>query len=1460
MPKFRLFGSSRRRRRNNEPLEPFRINFRKWFAFRAKLNVKFLALLFVSFAVLAAAVHFVHKGQVKKFGALYLNLANQAMENGEVRKEAGYLSRYLSLNPKDAEALARLGMAQSQTAQRGTDVLQAFLTLQDALRLNPELPAKYRIESVNLALNPVVNAPDDARRELDTLIEADPENAEYKLLYARSYMYDLDFIRAEEKLRQAIEQDQNLVTGYAELAWLLRRQLSRPSAADETIATMLAANPQSAYAHLVAGQYWQNFGDRDKWASEIALARQLAPDDPETQFANGELTMVLSREAADKGTPEDNERAEQFRLAAVESFAKVIEAVPAPGKNERPPARGSKAEREREALLRSFTAIVRAEYEAENLEPALEWANRSLAAFPDNPNLLLERAEVNIRREKYAAVQQDLDSLTKVGFSPGMIDYTQARVAYAQEQWELAARALERAIPVLASQPSLQQRANLFLAECYGRLGEIDRRYEAFRRAVPADPLNPNWGPAVAGMASTLASMGRNTEAMVEFQKLVNRGAAAARIPLARLMTIEMARRPENRQDWDEVKRMLNRAPDGVNKQIAQAELLAAQGKLEQADELLQAAAEDNPDAKAPWEVRIALSFRTRNWAKAEKLLEAAEKQLGDQVTFRLLRGDLAFARRSDKLSEVIPNLAEGADIFDEADQARLWTGLASMAMGIQNHELAKEYLSRVSRLQPKNINLLYRRLDLANLSKDKEAAAEIVEKIESISGGEETVPARLAKAFQLLQLAEQGDRSQLAKVTSLLNGLERLRGGWSRIYLAQGRAADLSGDFGLAARKYQQAVDLGELRPEIVTRLLEIYYSQRQFAEADKLMRSIPNPDLMLGTREDLLAELAYRNQDYARAAELAKKLIDDDSDDPAKLILLARTLVLADRVKEAEAPFRKAAELAPNQVEPWVALVQFLHNQNRSGDASATIQEIQAKVTNPNVKAQTLAQCYELLGDFGKAKEQYQELLTRNSQEVEPLKSAASFFMRTGDLGSARPVLERIMSMPNRTGADEQFARRLLAICLASSRDFKTQSRALEILGIADLSKAGTLKGDESPEEIRARIIALVAQKGRTPRQAAARLFEALERASKLTPDDNLLYGQIQEALGNWPGAKVRYRLAAQADDSQELRYVKNLTAALIRRKEESEAASWIERLQKSLPDDSATVELQARYLDTSGKSQEAKKLIEDYVAKSERHEVAARTFEAIGQHELAEQHFNAWIDSTDRADARFLLAGFLARAGRVSEAIEQFDLAAQKLPNEVIIPALCETVLTAFDKASPDDIEQVLQRAKAAAKSNQQFQVLVAALKSLAGDYQEAIRMSRDVLQREPNNSLAMNNLAYLIAAKEQRYEEALKLVRRAIELEGPQPTLLDTEGYILLAAGKPNEAVRTLQEAVVDDPTPVSYLHLAQAYLAAGKRTDAITAMAEARKRKVNVNFFHPLEREKVKETLEELRGI
>jgi tetratricopeptide (TPR) repeat protein len=133
-----------------------------------------------------------------------------------------------------------------------------------------------------------------------------------------------------------------------------------------------------------------------------------------------------------------------------------------------------------------------------------------------------------------------------------------------------------------------------------------------------------------------------------------------------------------------------------------------------------------------------------------------------------------------------------------------------------------------------------------------------------------------------------------------------------------------------------------------------------------------------------------------------------------------------------------------------------------------------------------------------------------------------------------------------------------------------------------------------------------------------------------------------------------------------------------------------------------------------------------------------------------------------------------------------------------------------------------------------------------------YAEAEAAYRRALPRatsEPRVLISVqNNLAWILAHTKGKEAEALALIGRALEAQGPVVQLLDTRGMVYLKLGRIEPATADLEKAVRANPEiPSRQLHLALAYLTAGRREEAAAALRKAVQGGLEPAKLDPLDR-------------
>lgn len=105
-------------------------------------------------------------------------------------------------------------------------------------------------------------------------------------------------------------------------------------------------------------------------------------------------------------------------------------------------------------------------------------------------------------------------------------------------------------------------------------------------------------------------------------------------------------------------------------------------------------------------------------------------------------------------------------------------------------------------------------------------------------------------------------------------------------------------------------------------------------------------------------------------------------------------------------------------------------------------------------------------------------------------------------------------------------------------------------------------------------------------------------------------------------------------------------------------------------------------------------------------------------------------------------------------------------------------------------------------------------------------------RTILQREPENAMALNALGYTLADRNERLDEALLLIEHAHRLKPEDPAILDSLGWVHYRLGNLELAEELLRRAYAPFPDAEVAAHLGEVLWQQGKQREARRLWDEA----------------------------
>ena len=604
-------------------------------------------------------------------------------------------------------------------------------------------------------------------------------------------------------------------------------------------------------------------------------------------------------------------------------------------------------------------------------------------------------------------------------------------------------------------------------------------------------------------------------------------------------------------------------------------------------------------------------------------------------------------------------------------------------------------------------------------------------------------------------------------------------------------------------------------------------------------------------------LARFYMKSKKAAEAENTIKKAISVNEKSPLGYLEYGRFFTYSAKPNEAEAQFKKAVEVAPDNIEAREAIAGFYLAQNqlekaeqaykdlaqaqgnssegrmqlaefyasprvgREDDAIATFSAI-LKDSPEYVRARyRLAEIYLERKDFAKVTEQVEKLLVINDNDSQALMLRARLKMQDNKTEEAVKDLEEILKkQPSLKDALYYMAQARLALGQVE------QARAF----IADLEKY-------HPTYLYSKLLKIQASfTANEPQNALIQVNELMDAIQKSHPNQDITAQQLEELRVRAISARGQAFLAlGKINEARtELQYVlklspnsssanTNLAGVELAAKNYDDALKLYEKafaidkknfdaltgivsvfkMQKQFPQ--AQERLDKVLAENANQKDVAASL----------HYLKADIFTAQKDLNSAQAELNKSIENdSEYLPAYSAMAAILVSQNQIDAAIEQYNKVVEKKPSAAVYSLI-----------------GILQDAKS--------------------NIDEAEKQYRKALDIAPENPIAANNLAWIIAAYDKgNLDEALQLSQNCVSKNPKVAGFYDTLGLVYFKKGLHAPAVENFKKAISLDESessrsggvsnPAYRVRLAMALASAGDKPNAKKEVETALKREQNMS--------------------
>lgn len=1378
-----------------------------------KINYVAIAVVVVLTAGSAVGLYFFHNYQMQRNAQAFLAQAKQAEAEEQISKAADYLMQYLALVPSDTEQLAKYAQLSHRLAANPRQKARAYYLLESVLRRGEGPREELRREAARLAVE--LGMAKDARRHLEQLRRAHPDDVELMHLEAKAMAGELKFEPAVELYNDLLKRDKANVPAWSELLIIERDSLRSEAGGNDTAARMIEANPNSISARKTCALHWVRQGNLAKAGEHVKYAQeQLKARDPELSLLAAELEAIQGR-------------GQEARA----HLARGLELSP------------------NDVSLRLTAARVELRFgDKEKAQAILEPFRKAL---PTNPEFLCELGGLLVdlggSEKELETINSRLRSASDVWASYML----EAQQKMRKKEYGAAREVLEKLRLRKVPNAGWARQVDLLMADCFQALGNPDQQAEAALRVLKSDP-NSQGGKL--RLAQALAATGKAEQAAKYAQTLTTE--AEARLMKVRLLVAQQMTRPAKSRNWAEVDKALDRVirsePDSLELLFLQAEIAVARGQTDEARKFAESARAKDPKNAAAWLLLFELARLQGKQAPALAVLDEAEAKLGSRLEWRMARIRLAMTVGGKDGLDQVKKMEPERIKLKENERDALTSRLAFAFGQLGDEASMYKLLEELAKAQKGNLEVRLQLGEAAWRAGKGDRVRELLAQVEEAEGKGGPYAAYFQAMLHLLEGPTGFDKAREA-----LARAAKVRPSWARVPALEGEIDDREGKRQAAVKRYMAAIELGEARVGILQRAVAILFELGRYTDADALLLRLPETMRLTGQMGRMTAALTLMGPEDAvdpkanrkQALEVARKVVQRGSSNYRDYIFLGQMAWLADDPKEAVQALESARKLAPEEPAPWVALIQVLARVDPER-AKKEVAQAQAKLP-AKAAPLALAACHEILGQMKEAQKYYQAALQAAPNDPAVLAAAAGFLTRAGQAVDSEKLLRRLLSPEAKAAEiDKRATRRTLALQLALSRSYPAYKEAIALID-------QNLKGTESIEDRRVKALIVATQPAQ--RSEAIRLFEGLGPLTTYSPPEmQFLLARLYEAEGLPAKALNCVEVLARNTDANPV-YLSYAAMVFIRQSKYEEAGQVIDRLAKGQSDAFEVVELRARLLHAQGKTAEAVRLLEAVVqGKDDRVTATAIILHQMGQDAAAERQLRRLAFTLKKPEGLVLLAEHLARTKRFVEAMDVVEKA--WMAGKVDDVAAVSVRVLRLGKPTPEQMERVAERLGEAQKRHPTSAVVLscmAELEDLRGKHDECMALYRRVLRMQADNIVAMNNLAYYLSVKEGKHQEALEMITKVLDGLGPLGEILDTRGLIQLGAGRAGRAILDFQDAIKQEASPIKYFHLAQAQVAAKDHSLAKMTYRKMVKMGLKEEQVPPLERAAFRKLAEEL---
>jgi len=1376
------------------------------------INKRLLLRLVVAILLFAAALVSIHEVQADRTTRALRWQAEHAAEAGRLDNAIYYMRQYLEARPDDHEAATQLGdmiLSRPTTRKQAADVLFLYE------RVLREAPQRHDIRRKLVDLCLRLNRHGDAMLHARALLDESGRDAGLweKLGIAQAAQNKLDDARVSYE--KAVEFDPTRIRSFELLADLLIRQQNLLDEGRQCIEKMVRLNPGAGEAYLVRARLGRFQNRLDDCTRDLERLLEIDPE-------NADGLLMLAELMQGKG------EVLKARMALGDGMALHHRDV------------------------RFYRSLSWLELLGGNLPAAVICLEKGMKQLPGAIELLTPLGDLLIQQGEREKVEEIVRKLEKTPGSESQVRYLRGRLQMQQEKWAEALALFELLRTDAVDMPGLKAQVNALMAVCHERLGNRDAQTEALKRVLAID----------AGHVNARLTFGSMHLAAGELDEAIKEYTIASRSPFASLGTrvmlgrlqIARARAKNSANEWtfvaDAIRILREKHPNAVEPLLLSAELNMARQQYEPARKMLRNEAGRHVNDPRIWSVLAAIALETEGLHLALDVLDEAKTLVGEQAELRLARARVWAVDWQPAAFERVGQQLRDLELMPETDQTRVLNGLGDFATSIGDGESVKKIYQEAANRSPRDKAPRRSLLQVALRTSDAALRSKIRQELNALGDETFVLTAEALSAIEALTPTQEG----FAEIQALSRRLLASASDNADVHLLAARLAEKKGDKVAALKEFIQAAELERANVLLAAEQIAFLYRQGDAVGAKKRLEQV-YADLRIPGESFLgmieMISMRLTEEQFSPCLAMAESLVKRSG---VSLLWLARIQSKLNRKPSAVALAEKACTLTPKLIDAWILRIRLQPEK-----AEDTL-KLAKTALDDRAYLLTCAECGEVLR--GMTPDWTPELKAPEDHRRYAEASLRMYGAR-GKLTEAEGVLTKLAEDTKARPEDVVWAKRNRAMLALGRGKTDERKQAVAVLRALVSDKVSGL------DEQRARAQSLAAASRHLHGGERKKILEeaiviqkTLAENSEASARDWFFLAQFHRMAGDRDQCRASLRGAMKRDEAN-IYYVVAFAEDCLNEGQTAEVEPFLTRLGQATNDSKATLSL-AKYHAFKNQAARAIEAIDLYAQSAEaggldalnrsRHaaEMLDQLARLAGGRNLASSKplLNAALEKYRLSfkaypESAGPMAMLLAFDHQAQAALDL--LTTQKASLSVRGLTTAGVAVLRVGDAGPKHFLLVKSWLDDSLKENPNsipLKMNLAELHALQQNYAGAEPIYREVLLAEPDNVVALNNLAWMLAPRPEATAEALKCVERAIELSGTTGELLDTRARIYIARGELDRAIEDLNLALEQSRTSLRCFHLALAQYKLLKKNEAAQAFREARSRGLDSRMVHP----------------